>query len=150
MNTEEEIKKLKEKVTELEDTQKDLVSDMKRVFEWANTISGGAGGGGDAAEETTDDDLYEVVSFDVKKKPKDGNFQPFAWKLKVKNTSNKKITLSADIIAQDSDEFDVEESGTSPFEIKAGSTATETGIIEIFEEHKVAQIKEWTCKFHVY
>jgi hypothetical protein len=157
MNTEEEIKKLKEEIKDLSDLAKknfDYIFECG-LFDKAAMAAYEAGnrssdGGGGAAEEITSDDLYEVVSFEVKKKPNDGGIQPYAWKLKVKNTSDRKLTLSASIIAQDSDEFNVDESPVAPFEIKAGSTATETGIVNIFEEHKVAQIKNWTCTFHVY
>jgi hypothetical protein len=155
MNTEEEIKKLKEKVTELEDKVKWLVEEAGHFREWADRVSGAGGGGGGAAEETTSDDLYEVVSFDVKKRPADivGDHwmgQPYAWKLTVKNTSPKKISLHGSVVFQDSDDFEIEREGISSFEVKANSTHSETGIAVIGDKNKVGKVKEITCQFDAY
>jgi len=146
MNTEKEINELKEKFDELE-------SKVDRVIDWVNENFGGGGGGG-AAEEATSDDLYEVVSFDVKKKPAEmvGEFwsgQSYAWKLTVKNTSPQKITLIGTVVFLDSDGFDVESYPMEALEVKANSTQTNTGLARILQQHSVSQVKEITCKFDV-
>ena len=150
MNTEKEINELKKRVVHLENTVQEIIDWSQRVFGPPQDNTGGQG------EEATSDDLYEVVSFDVKKQPARiiggdlWSHQPYAWKLKIKNTSDRKMTMSGSIICQDSDEFDLNEHPTGPFEIKAGSIATKSGIVTIHDQNKVAKIKEWTCKFHVY
>ncbi len=78
MNTEEEVNELKKRVAHLEDTVQEIIDWSQRVFGPPQDNTGGQG------EETTADDLFEVISFDVKKKPAEmigdhWTCQSYAW-----------------------------------------------------------------------
>ncbi len=150
MDNQRKIKELEERVEQLENL-------VNEIIEWSQNVTVASQVKTDnEVNDSVSDDLFQVISFDVKKKPTEkfnsGGFlaQEYAWKLKVKNLCSNKISLFGEVVFQDCDGFDLDSSSMNTIELASGATSSETGIARIMDQGKAADVAEVSCRFNVY
>jgi hypothetical protein len=126
MNTEEEIQDIKERLDHIEEF-------LKSRFP--------------SSPSSHDEASYEVLDLQVKKS--ESSIGPeYAYKLKVKNSSNTTLTFSGYIIFLDSSEFEVDRNPIGLFTVQAGQTHTQTGKATIFDENHASRISDVTAEIY--
>jgi len=126
MNTETEISKIKER--------------LDRIEAYLTNAAGGA-------QPSHDEALYEVLDLQVKKSQ--GLIGPeYAYRLKVKNSSNTALEFAGSIIFLDSSEFEVCRDQMSCFTIQAGQTHTQIGKATIIDKNHAPRISDVTAEIY--
>lgn len=126
MNTEEEIQDIKERLDHIEEF-----------------LRGQFGG----PPSSTNEASYEVLDLQVKKS--ESSIGPeYAYRLKVKNSSNTALRFTGSIIFLDSSEFEVDRHTMDLFTIQAGQTHTQTGKATIMDENHAPRISDVTAEIY--
>lgn len=94
-----------------------------------------------------DEASYEVLDLQVKKS--ESRYGPeYAYRLKVKNSSNAALRFTGDIIFFDSSEFEVYRHMIDLFTVQAGQTHTQTGKATITDSNHASRISDVTAEIH--
>jgi len=126
MNTELEIRDIKER--------------LDRIEAFLNGATGGA-------QLSHDETSYEVIDLQVKKS--ESMIGPeYAYRLKVKNSSNMALQFSGFIIFLDSSQFEVYRHHISYFTVQAGQSHTQTGKATILDSNHAPRISDVTAEIY--
>ena len=126
MNTEREIQDIKER--------------LDRIEAFLTNATGGS-------QPSHDEASYEVLDLKVKKS--DSIIGPeYAYRLKVKNSSNTSLRFTGSIIFLDSSEFEVDRHGIDFFTVQAGQTHTQTGKATIIDANHAPRISDVTAEIY--
>ena len=162
MDTDEEIKKLKEEIKELSDLAKENFDYIFEcgLFDKAAMAAYKAGNrsSDDQPEIIANEDLVDVVSFDVKKKAPiliagDWMGQEFAFKVKLKNNTPQMVQYNLTITFEDGDGFESSRQlALIGNQIKGNETASESGIVTLSSTDKEAadNYREINCVVEAY
>jgi hypothetical protein len=124
MNTASEIQDIKER--------------LDRIEAFLTNATGGS-------QPSDDEASYEVLDLQVKKSESISGPE-YAYRLKVKNSSNVAIRFTGYIIFLDSSEFEVDRHMIDLFTVQAGQTHTQTGKATIFDENHAPRISDVTAE----
>lgn len=124
-------------------TEREIADIKARLDRIEAFLTGGSGATGCADSVPA----YELLDLQVKKSQ--SMIGPeYAYRLKVKNSSNAALRFMGSIIFVDSSEFEVDRKAMDIFTVPAGQTHTQTGKATIIDANHVSRIADVTAEIY--